>query len=76
MVLLGQRDYFRNGGKWSGMDPAALGATPLYRGAGRVRSVEETEARLSLAERKRRERLAAAEEEMSATDIKEQSRGE
>lgn len=76
MVLLGQRDYFRNGGKWSGMDPAALGATPLYRGAGRVRSVEETEARLSLAERKRRERLAAAEEEMAATDIKEQSRGE
>lgn len=76
MVLLGQRDYFRNGGKWSGMDPAALGATPLYRGAGRVRSAEETEARLSLAERKRRERLAAAEEEMAATDIKEQGRGE
>ncbi|WP_237210492.1 protein translocase subunit SecD [Rothia nasimurium] len=59
MVLLGRKDYFRNGGRFSGMDPVALGSTPLYRGAGRVRTPEETEGSLSLAERKRRERLAA-----------------
>lgn len=53
MVLLGQRDYFKQGGRFSGMDPVALGATPLYRGAGRIRTPEEASAGLSLAERKR-----------------------
>lgn len=74
MVLLGQRDYFRSGGKLSGMDPVALGATPLYRGAGRVRTPDETEERLSLAERRRQERLAAQAQEEAQT--KEQNRGE
>lgn len=76
MVLLGQRDYFKNGGRFSGMDPEALGATPLYRGAGRIRTPEETEERLSLAERRRRERLAAEAAEAENTDVKEQDRGE
>ncbi|HJD51420.1 MAG TPA: protein translocase subunit SecD [Candidatus Rothia avistercoris] len=66
MVLLGRKDYFRNGGRFSGMDPVALGSTPLYRGAGRVRTPEETEGSLSLAERKRRERLAAEAAEAEA----------
>lgn len=63
MVLLGRRDYFATGGRFSGMDPVALGATPLYRGAGRVRGIEETGERLSLAERKKLERLAAEKQE-------------
>lgn len=66
MVLLGRKDYFRNGGRFSGMDPVALGSTPLYRGAGRVRTPEEAEGSLSLAERKRRERLAAEAAEAEA----------
>lgn len=71
MVLLGQRDYFQSGGKLSGMDPVALGATPLYRGAGRVRTPEESQERLSLAERRKQERLAAEE-----AQTEEQNRGE
>lgn len=66
MVLLGRKDYFRNGGRFSGMDPVALGSTPLYRGAGRVRTPEEADGSLSLAERKRRERLAAEAAEAEA----------
>lgn len=66
MVLLGRKDYFRNGGRFSGMDPVALGSTPLYRGAERVRTPEEAEGSLSLAERKRRERLAAEAAEAEA----------
>lgn len=71
MVLLGQRDYFQSGGKLSGMDPVALGSIPLYRGAGRVRTPEEGQERLSLAERRRQERLAAEE-----AQTEEQNRGE
>ncbi len=66
MVLLGRKDYFRNGGRFSGMDPVALGSTPLYRGAGRIRTSEEADGSLSLAERKRRERLAAEAAEAEA----------
>ncbi|WP_421084160.1 protein translocase subunit SecD [Rothia nasimurium] len=66
MVMLGQRDYFKNGGRYSGMDPVALGSTPLYRGAGRIRTPEETEEVISLAEKKRRERLAAEQAELES----------
>lgn len=67
MVLLGQKPYFYNGGRFSGMDPVSLGATPLYRGAGRVRKPEDTETGLSLAERKRRERLASESQQNEGT---------
>ncbi|WP_237188256.1 protein translocase subunit SecD [Rothia nasimurium] len=79
MVLLGQREYFKNGGRFSGMDPVALGSTPLYRGAGRVRTPEETEEVISLAEKKRRERLAAEQAELAAAaspiNLEEANRG-
>lgn len=79
MVLLGQREYFKNGGRFSGMDPVALGSTPLYRGAGRVRTLDETEEVISLAEKKRRERLAAEQAELAAAaspiNLEEANRG-
>ncbi len=52
------------------MSPESLGATPLYRGAGRLRSPEEKQ--LSIAERRRAER-AAAEADESASDEKKES---
>ena len=54
----------------SGLSPESLGATPLYRGAGRLRTPEEKQ--LSIAERRRAER-AAAEADESASDEKKES---
>lgn len=83
MVLLGQKPYFQEGGRFSGMDPVALGATPLYRGAGRIREPEEGQQKLSLAERRQQERLAAQQAEAQAepptsstSDTKEQTNGQ
>ncbi len=83
MVLLGQKPYFQEGGRFSGMDPVALGATPLYRGAGRIREPEEGQQKLSLAERRQQERLAAQQAEAQAepptsstSDMKEQTNGQ
>lgn len=83
MVLLGQKPYFQEGGRFSGMDPVALGATPLYRGAGRIREPEEGQQKLSLAERRQQERLAAQQAEAqaetpasSSSDTKEQTNGQ
>lgn len=83
MVLLGQKPYFQEGGRFSGMDPVALGATPLYRGAGRIREPEEGQQKLSLAERRQQERLAARQAEAqaetpasSSSDPKEQTNGQ
>lgn len=83
MVLLGQKPYFQEGGRFSGMDPVALGATPLYRGAGRIREPEEGQQKLSLAERRQQERLAARQAEAqaetpasSSSDTKEQTNGQ
>lgn len=65
MVLFGHTKYFANGGRFSGMDPEALGAAPLYRGAGRVRTPEENDG-MGAAERRRALRLAQEEEEKAA----------
>lgn len=41
LVLLARTRFFGEGHRFSGLDPARLGAIPLYRGAGRVRTPEE-----------------------------------
>ncbi|QRZ62455.1 protein translocase subunit SecD [Rothia sp. ZJ932] len=69
IVLLGNTSYFKNGGRFSGMDPVALGATPLYRGAGRVRTPDEAPLE-SAAERRRAARLAAEQEALEADKMK------
>ena len=53
MVLLTRTRYFGNGARHSGLDPEALDAVPLYRGAGRLRSPEDGDG-LTIAERRRR----------------------
>ena len=53
MVLLARTPYFGNGARHSGLDPEALDAVPLYRGAGRLRSHEDGDG-LTIAERRRR----------------------
>lgn len=53
MVLLARTRYFGSGAKNSGLDPEALDAVPLYRGAGRIRTPEDSDG-LTIAERRRR----------------------
>lgn len=53
MVLLARTRYFGSGAKNSGLDPEALDAVPLYRGAGRLRDPSENDG-LTIAERRRR----------------------
>lgn len=75
LQLLARTKFFGEGHSFSGLDPKQLGAIPLYRGAGRFRTPEETaavvkgknvraageaERRQTIAER----RLAAKEAEM------------
>ncbi len=57
MVLLTRTKYFGGGAKNSGLDPEALDAVPFYRGAGRVRSPEDSDG-LTIAERRRRQKAA------------------
>ncbi|MUN62781.1 protein translocase subunit SecD [Kocuria sediminis] len=57
MVLLARTRYFGGGGRHSGLNPEALDAVPLYRGAGRLREPGTGDG-LTIAERRRR----AAEE--------------
>ena len=57
MVLLTRTRYFGGGVKNSGLDPEALDAVPLYRGAGRLRSPEDSDG-LTIAERRRRQKAA------------------
>lgn len=57
MVLLTRTRYFGGGAKNSGLDPEALDAVPLYRGAGRLRSPEDSDG-LTIAERRRRQKAA------------------
>ena len=70
LTLLANTRYFGEGHRHSGLSPESLGATPLYRGAGRLRTPEEKQ--LSIAERRRAER-AAAEADESASDEKKES---
>ena len=51
MVLLTRTKFFGEGSKFSGMDAAALGREPTYRGAGRTKSSKPT---------KKKERVAVA----------------
>jgi preprotein translocase subunit SecD len=75
LLLLARTRFFGEGHHFSGLDPVQLGAVPLYRGAGRFRSPEDTlavargknaraageaERRQTIAER----RLAAKEAQM------------
>ncbi|MFW0108746.1 protein translocase subunit SecD [Rothia sp. P7181] len=64
LTLLARTRYFGEGGRFSGLDPVALGATPLYRGAGRLRTAEESE-QMSIAERRR----AAARAQENAQEV-------
>ncbi len=41
LQLLAQTKFFGEGHRFSGLDPRNLGAVPLYRGAGRVRTPED-----------------------------------
>ena len=41
LQLLARTRFFGEGHRFSGLDPARLGAVPLYRGAGRIRTPEE-----------------------------------
>lgn len=69
--LLARTKFFGEGHRFSGLDPERLGAVPLYRGAGRVRSPEdkpatvraknagaaaEAERRMTIAERRHAEK--------------------
>lgn len=54
MVLLARTRYFGGGGKHSGLNPEALDAVPLYRGAGRLREPAPEGDGLTIAERRRR----------------------
>lgn len=78
LQVLARTKFFGEGHRFSGLDPKQLGAVPLYRGAGRFRTPEETlqvakgkntraageaERRQTIAER----RLAAKEKEMAGT---------
>ncbi|RKQ36339.1 protein translocase subunit SecD [Kocuria tytonis] len=60
MVLLARTRYFGSGARNSGLDPQALDAVPLYRGAGRLRSPEEHDG-LTIAERRRRAAAAGTD---------------
>lgn len=78
LQLLARTKFFGEGHAFSGLDPVQLGAVPLYRGAGRFRTPEESlevakgknaraageaERRQTIAER----RLAAKEHEMAGS---------
>src|SRR6478735_11879265 len=78
LQLLARTRFFGEGHKFSGLDPERLGAVPLYRGAGRVRTPEdkpavvrtkntgaaaEAERRMTIAER----RLAEKQEQLAGS---------
>ncbi|QCO98791.1 protein translocase subunit SecD [Arthrobacter sp. 24S4-2] len=78
LQLLARTKFFGEGHKFSGLDPKRLGAMPLYRGAGRLRTPEdkpavvrakntgaaaEAERRMTIAER----RLAEKQEQLAGS---------
>ncbi|TQJ61087.1 preprotein translocase subunit SecD [Arthrobacter sp. SLBN-83] len=78
LQLLARTRFFGEGHKFSGLDPERLGAAPLYRGAGRIRTPEdrpvvvrskntgaaaEAERRMTIAER----RLAEKQEQLAGS---------
>lgn len=87
LQLLARTKFFGEGHRFSGLDPAQLGAVPLYRGAGRFRTPEdsmaiskgknaraagEAERRQTIAER----RFAAKDEQMSGKQVAGSSKSE
>jgi preprotein translocase subunit SecD len=78
LQMLARTRFFGEGHKFSGLDPERLGAVPLYRGAGRVRTPEdrpvavrtknagaaaEAERRMTIAER----RMAEKQEQLAGS---------
>lgn len=71
LVLLSRTTFFGQGHRLSGLDPRNLGRDSLYKGAGKVRqtvpvgsaSTGESEAQLTLAERKAKARAASTTED-------------
>ncbi|UWX95898.1 protein translocase subunit SecD [Arthrobacter zhaoxinii] len=86
MVLLARTRFFGDGHRFSGLDPSRLGAIPLYRGAGRVRTpadasaargknkaaAKEAERRMTIAER----RLAEKQDSMAGSGRSSEKDGE
>ncbi|ALE92238.1 preprotein translocase subunit SecD [Arthrobacter alpinus] len=87
LQLLARTKFFGEGHHFSGLDPKQLGAVPLYRGAGRFRTPEdspdfsksknaraagEAERRQTIAER----RLAAKQEQMAGSRVSGSSKSE
>jgi preprotein translocase subunit SecD len=77
LQLLARTKFFGEGHRFSGLDPKRLGAVPLYRGAGRLRTPEdkpvlvraknsgaaaEAERRMTIAERRLAEKQEQAKQ--------------
>lgn len=75
LTLLARTRYFGEGRKNSGLDPEALGAVPLYRGAGRIRKPEDSDG-LTIAERRRAAAKAQAKTEFGTAGSHISERGE
>ncbi|MDO4916678.1 MAG: protein translocase subunit SecD [Rothia sp. (in: high G+C Gram-positive bacteria)] len=75
LTLLARTRYFGEGRKNSGLDPEALGAVPLYRGAGRIRKPEDSDG-LTIAERRRAAAKAQAKTESGTAASHISERGE
>ena len=86
LQLLSRTKFFGEGHRFSGLDPKRLGAVPLYRGAGRIRTPEDTPAvtvrakntgataeaarRMTIAERRLAEQQERAQQEQLAGSAK------
>lgn len=90
LQLLARTKFFGEGHRFSGLDPKRLGAVPLYRGAGRVRTPEdkpvavvrakntgaaaEAERRMTIAERRLAEKQDQAQQAQLAGTSKSASK--
>ena len=90
LQLLARTKFFGEGHTFSGLDPKRLGAVPLYRGAGRIRTPEdkpvavvrakntkaaaEAERRMTIAERRLAERQGQADQSQLAGSGKNSSK--
>ena len=90
LQLLARTKFFGEGHRFSGLDPKRLGAVPLYRGAGRVRTPEdkpvavtrakntgaaaEAERRMTIAERRLAEKQEQAQQGQLAGSSKSASK--
>jgi preprotein translocase subunit SecD len=90
LQLLARTKFFGEGHRFSGLDPKRLGAVPLYRGAGRIRTPEdkpvavvrakntgaaaEAERRMTIAERRLAEKQEQAQQAQLAGSSKSASK--